>query len=404
MKPKNSVQSVRSKIPRNVIVVAFVALASGFGQDLISPILPSYLLLIGVSSAGIGLIDGLLQGATNVFRFVSGVLSDRLRNRKGLVFLGYALSSVARPLLAIAGSFGFVAALRIADGIGKGTKDAPRDALVADSAHEGGKGRAFGFQRLVDTVGSVIGPLTAAALLLALAPSLGTYRLIFLLSAVPGAIALALIVFGVREPEKPAPEAAVIQRKLPLRFWLFVVAATIGLLTKINDSLFLVRASTLGVSATWLPVVFAGFTLVYALLSYPLGAWSDRIGKPPLIVAGWLTLGIVELGFSFDAPLAPTFGLFALYGLFYALTEGSARAFIAEIVPSDARGSAFAVYYTLTGVAVIVGGYGLGHLWDVVSSDAAFRVAAIGSMVAAVLFAGLIKRRPEPAQAPSALV
>ena len=377
---------IRRQLPRNVLVVAFVALTSGLGQDLITPVLPAYLGLLGFTPAGIGLIDGLLQGATSIFRFVSGLLSDKFRNRKRLVFIGYALSSVARPLLGLASSFGAVAGLRLADGIGKGTKDAPRDALVADSAAAGAKGRAFGFHRLVDTAGSVLGPLIAAGLLLALTPSLASYRLIFFLAAIPGAVALALIVFGIREPS-PTERPMAARRPLPKSFWIFAAGATVAMLTKVNDSLFLVRAGGLGVPPAWIPVVFAGFTLLYALLSYPVGIWSDRVGKAPLIVAGWLTLAAVELGFSFRVPLAASIVLFGFYGVFYALTEGSARAFIAETVSPESRGSAYAVYYTLTGLAVIAGGYGLGRLWDAVSPAAAFRFSAAGSLLACLILA-----------------
>ncbi|HTK03992.1 MAG TPA: MFS transporter [Candidatus Eisenbacteria bacterium] len=382
-----------TRIPRNVIVVAFVALASGFGQDLITPVLPGYLALLGVSAAGIGLIDGLLQGATNVFRFVSGLLSDRFRDRKRLIFLGYALSSLARPLLAMAGSFGAVAALRLADGVGKGMKDAPRDALVADSSAEGTKGRAFGFHRLVDTAGSVLGPLVAAALLLSLSPSLQTYRLILLASALPGAVALGLIAFGLREPRAMAA-ASPARSRLPGRFWLFVAGAAVAMLSKINDSLFLVRAGTAGVPQASIPLVFAGFTLVYALLSYPIGAWSDRVGKPPFLLAGWLLLAAVEWGFSYDLRTVPALGLFALYGVFYALTEGSGRALIAELVPAGSRGRAYAVFYTLTGVAVIAGGWGLGRLWDAVSPAAAFRLSAAGTLLSCIFFAAIALSRP----------
>ncbi len=377
------------KIPRNVLIVAFVALASGFGQDLISPALPAFLTLLGVSAGGIGLIDGLLQGATNVFRFVSGELSDRYRDRKGLIFIGYALSSVARPLLALAGSFGAIASLRLLDGMGTGMKDAPRDALVADSAVKGSEGRAFGFQRFVDTAGSVLGPLVAAGLLLALSASLSTYRLIFWLSAIPGAIALGLILFGVREPAR-SQRAAPTKGRLPAAFWLFAVAVTLATLTKVNDSLFLVRAAELGVPKAWVPVVFAGFTLIYAVLAYPAGILSDRLGKTQLILAGWLTLAVVQVGFSFDANIWHMLFLFAFYGIFYALTEGTGRALIAELVPAESRGRAYAFYYTLTGVSVIAGGYGLGHVWDVVSPEAAFRVAAVGSLLSCAIFAALI--------------
>jgi MFS family permease len=376
----------RTKIPRNVIVVALVALASGFGQDLITPALPAYLVLLGVGGGSIGLIDGLLAGATSLARLGSGIVSDRIRNRKGLVLIGYALSSVTRPLLALFAAFAPIAALRIADGLGKGTKDAPRDALVADSARSHEVGRAFGFQRFVDTAGSVIGPLVASALLLAFTPSLATYRTIFLLSAIPGAVALALVVFGIRETgvreQGPSPGG-----RMTWRFWVFAAATALAMLTKVNDSLFLVRAADAGISRALIPAVFAGFTLIYALASYPIGILSDRYGKVPFIVTGWLLLAVVEFGFSFDLGLLHALPLLACYGIFYALTEGSGRSFIAELVPQGSRGTAFAIYHSFSGVAVILGGFGIGRLWDVISPQFAFRISTIGSLVACILFA-----------------
>lgn len=384
----------RPKIPRNVLIVAFVALASGFGQDLITPILPSFLLLIGIDRAGIGLIDGLLQGVTSIFQFVSGFLSDRYRYRKAFVFFGYALSSIARPLLALANSFGFVAALRVMDGIGKGTKSAPRDALVADSTNGAGYGRAFGFHRFIDTAGSVLGPLAAAGLLLLLTPSLATYRTIFALAIIPGAIALALIIFGIKEP---SPKDGVIKKqttKLPWRFWLFVIATTIATLTKINDSLFLVRAHDTGIPSGLIPVLFAGFTFIYAALSYPIGVWSDKIGKLPFIAAGWFILSIVEFGFARLPSIPVAIILFSAYGLFFALTEGSARAIIADTVHSNSRGKAYSIFHSFTAVAVIVGGYGLGRVWDKISPALAFDIAAAGSFIGcAILFTMLISSR-----------
>jgi len=210
---------------------------------------------------------------------------------------------------------------------------------------------------------------------------------------VPGAAALALIIFGVREA--PSVKAAAPARQpLPGSFWIFIVGITVAMLTKVNDSLFLVRAGSLGVPPAWIPAVFAGFTLLYALLSYPIGIWSDRVGKTPIILAGWVTLAAVELGFSFDVPLLSSLVLFGFYGLFYAMTEGSARAFIADAVPPGSHGSAYAAYYTLTGLAVIVGGYGLGHIWDTVSPEAAFRLSAAGSLLACSILTVTFLRRP----------
>ncbi len=381
----------KSRITRNVLIVSFVALASGMGQDLITPVLPSFLLAIGVSHAGIGIIDGLLQGVTSIFRFISGVLSDKFRNRKWFIFLGYFLSSVARPFLALTNSFTSVAVLRVIDGAGKGTKDAPRDALVADSSPEESRGRAFGFQRFIDTAGSVIGPLIAAGLLFWLTASLRTYRLIFTLAIIPGTVAIALIFFGVKEPERKTRPAIITRQPFHWKFWVFVFGMTVAMLTKINDSLFLVRAQSLGIPLAWLPILFAGFTLIYAVLSYPIGIWSDKIGKLPLIVIGWLVLSAVEFSFAHESTIGTALVLFAFYGLFFALTEGSGRAIIADLVPAESRGSAYAIYNTFIGLAVIVGGYGIGHLWDTVSPHYAFSLSSYGSLIGfAVLLVMLI--------------
>lgn len=382
----------RPPIPRNVMVVAFVALFSGFGQDLITPALPGYLALLGFSHAGIGLIDGILNGLTYVFRLISGLLSDRLRTRKHLVLIGYTLSSVTRPLLAFVGGFTSIALLRGLDGVGKGTKDAPRDALVADSARTGEHGRAFGFQRLVDTAGSVFGPLVAGGLLITLGTTLTSYRTIFLLAAIPGAIALVLIWFGIREPERRTTAAQKGQGSLPATFWIFTSTSALAWLTKPNDSLVLSRAAESGVPGAWIPLVFAGFTLVYALCAYPIGVWSDRMGRLPMIAAGWLLLALGEFGFAHATTLPSLFALFVLYGLFFAFTEGSGRALIADLVPSEARGTAYGIFYTVTGISIIAGGYLTGAIWDHYASVTTFTIAAAGSLVAALLF-GLLARR-----------
>ena len=379
-------------MPRNVLIIAFVALASGFGQDMITPVLPGFLIALGLAKADIGLIDGLLQGATSLFRLVSGLLSDRFSDRKTFIFLGYALSAVSRPLLALTGSFLPIATLRVTDGIGKGTKDAPRDALIADSVVGDTSGRAFGFQRLIDTAGSVLGPLAAAGLLFWLTPSLVAYRTIFALAVIPGAIALGLILFGIKEPKRTTTKRRAARRALPWQYWVFTIGTAIAMLTKVNDSLFLVRAGDVGVPLAWIPVLFAGFTLLYALLSYPIGILSDKVGKLPIVASGWLVLAIVQFGFYEEKTLAPALVLFAFYGLFYALTESSGRAPIADLVATESRGTAYAIFHATVGVSLIAGGYGLGRVWDTVSPQATFAIAATGSLVGFVVIAYLATR------------
>jgi MFS family permease len=383
----------RPLVSRNVIVLAFVAFASGFGQDMIAPILPGFLALLAMSKADIGLIDGLLQGTWNICRFLSGWLSDRLHRRKEFVFLGYALSSIARPLLFFGTGFASIAALRIVDGAGKGIKDAPRDALVAEEATTKTSGRAFGFQRMIDTAGSVFGPLTAFGILLWLGTTLAAYRTIFAITVIPGALALGLIWFGVQEKKSQTEKRNTQNTFLPMRFWIFTLAMSVALLTKINDSLFLVRAGDVGIPSAWIPLLFGAFTLIYALASYPFGIWSDRIGKLPFLASGWVLLSVTEFSFSIDPSFPAALALFACYGLFFALTEGSGRAFIADTVAKGEHGRAYGIYYTLTGLALIAGGYLLGSVWDRDTPEIAFRIAAIGSLIGGVTLFGLLKKK-----------
>lgn len=393
-------------IPRNVMVVALVALFSGLGQDMITPILPAYFLALGFDRALIGLIDGLLQGSTHVFKFISGVLSDRLENRKGLVFFGYALSSIARPLLALTSAFSGIAGARILDGVGKGMKDAPRDALIADSALPASTGRAFGFHRFVDTAGSVIGPIIAAALLLYFGGTLTGYKIIFALTAIPGIIVLLLIIFGIRESKhplsSPPPRGGESKWgstfKFPRIFWIFTLATFIAMLTKTNDSLLLVRATDFGISRNWLPLLFAYFTLIYALLSYPIGIWSDKYGKLPFITCGWALLALVHLGFIFQSGVIAVILLYTLYGLFFALTEGSGRALIADLVPPESRGSAYAIFNTALGMAVIAGGFILGKVWDQLGANVSFTISTIGSLLGLALFIILLMKIKKPSK------
>jgi len=208
---------------------------------------------------------------------------------------------------------------------------------------------------------------------------------------VPGAVALGLILFGIREPEQPRARRAGGASKLPPKFWIFTAAMSVAMLTKMNDSLFLSRTQDVGVPAAWIPVVFAGFTLIYALLSYPLGAWSDRVGRLPLLAAGWLLLAAVELGFGLLGNVPAALILLVGYGGFYALTEGSGRAMVADLAPPEARGTAYAVFYVSVGLAVILGGFGLGRLWDSVSPSAAFTVSAAGSALGGLLFLAMMR-------------
>jgi MFS family permease len=223
---------------------------------------------------------------------------------------------------------------------------------------------------------------------------MGTYRFIFLLAAIPGSNALLLIWFGIKEKTAETLRGPSSKQIFPWTFWVFTIGTSIAMLTKINDSLFLLRAHDTGIPLSLIPILFAGFTLLYAVASYPIGIWSDRVGKAPLIAVGWLVLAVVELIFAFHPGITAALVLFAFYGLFYALTEGSGRAIIADLVPKSAHGSAYAIFYTLTGISVIVGGFGLGKIWDNISPSLAFQISAAGSFLGFIILAMLWRRRP----------
>ena len=379
------------RIPRNVLVVAIVAFFSGLTQEMVTPVLPIFFTALGYGAAGIGLIDGLVTASANFFKIIAGYFSDRYRNRKGFVFLGYAFSAVARPLLAFVSGFGGAAGLRALDGIGKGIKDGPRDALIADATPKGSSGRVFGFHRVIDTMGSVAGPLIAAALL---AGSIGleSQRNIFALTAIPGVIALGLILFGIREPASNHSTGRVKVGKLPRLFWIFTLIAFLAAGTRTADGLLLLRSRGLGVPIVAVPLLYAFFHLVYASLSYPFGVWSDRIGKLPMLVMGSCLLALVQAGFAVaSGPLAPIV-LFALYGVFFALTEGTNRAWISELVPANARATAYGVWNGAVGAAAVLSGIIIGGMWELWSPQIAFSFSAFGALLAAGLYGGLMRR------------
>lgn len=384
----------RRSIPRNVIVVAFVAFWSGLSQEMVTPLLPAYFAALGFSTAAIGLIDGAVNGAANFAKVVAGYLSDRFRNRKWFVFLGYALSAAARPALGFVSGLAPLAGARVLDGIGKGIKDGPRDALIADAAGKKASGRGFGFHRVVDTAGSVIGPLVAAAVVAYSATTAAGREKVFLLTAIPGAIVLALIVFGVREPAKAAPKKgrAAIGRLPPL-FWWFTLISFVAVGSRMADALLLLRSRDFGVPAVFVPLLYSLFHLVYAGLAYPVGVWSDRVGKLPMLIYGWLLLGFVQLGFSFsDGRPWMAAALFAAYGLVFALTEGTNRAWISELVPANARATAYGIFNAALGLAAICAGVALGTLWDAVAPGFAFLLSSLGAFLAAGLYLGLNRR------------
>jgi MFS family permease len=364
---------------------------------MIYPLLPAF--LTGTLRAGpafLGVVEGLAETVAAVLKIVSGGVSDRLRRRKPLVVAGYSLSSAVRPLVALATVPAHVLAVRVVDRVGKGVRSAPRDALVARVVAPGDRGRAFGFQRAMDHAGAMVGPLVASAVLLATSD----VRLVFGLAAVPAALAVATLVLGVREeppPSGPVPEVAS-PRPGPLEPALVRYLAVLAVFTLGNssDAFLLLRAQELGVAVAAVPAIWSLHHLVKAGVSTWGGTLSDRVGRRRVILVGWAVYAMAYAGFAVASSAWAVVGLFAFYGLYHALTEGTERALMADLAGEATRGRAFGLFHAVTGAALLPASLLGGLLWQRFGARVAL---GTGAALAAVAALGLLTFVPAPGSA-----
>lgn len=384
----------------NVFYIGLLSFFGGISQDIFVPILPLYLSnVLGMDKAFIGLSEGLVTSGVSIFRLIAGYLTDRFGKRKPIVFIGYFLSMVARPLLAFTSVGGAILSLRFLDGIGKGVKDSPKDALIADSTMAANRGRGFGIARALDTLGSVAGPLILFGLLWLLQDSPQKYHIILLLTAVPLFATLAIITFKVKETPKPVKDISAEEAfALPRRFYIFLGIVFVFTLGSSSDAFLILRAQNVGVTLLAIPLVYALFNLVYAAASIPLGSLSDRIGRGKVILLGWLAYAISYLGFAVAGAGWQIWLLFAFYGLYYATTEGVAKALVADMVGSSRRGRAYGIYNTVVGVVSLPASFIAGALWDKVSPAAPFYFGAALAFVAFIALALFLWFSPESEQ------
>ena len=378
------------RLGRNVIVLAVVSLLTDASSEIIYPLLPIFLTtVLGAGASAIGAIEGAAETTSALLKLASGWWSDRVPRRKPLVVAGYALASLARPLVALAQSAGQVLAIRLTDRVGKGIRGAPRDALIAESVDPSIRGRAFGFHRAADNAGAVIGPLIAFALLRWENLPL---RTVFLLAAIPGILSVIVLVVGVREtPRDVAPKlegkGPPTLRGVPLgrSFWTFLASVFLFTLGNSTDAFLILRANQLGVSVAMVPILWAALHVVKSAAAVPGGALSDRLGRKPLILAGWAVYAAVYFAFGKASETWHAWALFLAYGLFFGLTEGTERAMVADLVRRDRRGTAFGWYNLAIGIGALPASLLFGFVWDRWSSSAAFNVGAALAAAAAVV-------------------
>jgi MFS family permease len=385
--PQPAPAAEEAKLGRNVIALGWVAFFGGLAQDMIQPILPTFLTsVLGLSKEFIGLIEGSLTTVVSLMKIGAGYLSDALGLRKAIVFVGYALSALARFGLGFAGGGAAVFGLRLTDGVGKGLKDAPRDALVAGSAGGRKLGFAFGVQRALDTLGSVAGPLIAYALLRAWVDHPNKYREVFLVAGVVAAIPLLIIGLLVHERKAAIKKQQLSLKVLTGPFAKFLAVMLLFTLGNSSDAFLILRAQDAGVAVVMIPIVYALFNLVSALAAIPAGQLSDRIGRRRAISYGWIVYALTYLGFALARQAWNIWVLYAFYGLYYALTEGAGKALVAELVPDTNRGAAYGLYNASIGIMALPASVIAGALWTRVSSAAPF---AFGATMAFAAFIGL---------------
>jgi MFS family permease len=377
----------RRRLPENVRALGWVSFANDLASELVYPVLPLFLkITLGAPVAVIGLIEGVAEGVAVALRGGSGFLSDRIggARRTPWIFAGYAMSAVARPVIALAPAWGWVLGGRVADRLGKATRTAPRDALIFESTPPGLLGAAFGYHRALDTLGAVVGPLVALAAL-ALGASL---RTVLLLAVVPG-FATLVVLRRVREAPRRAraeqPGAQAAAARLPGRFWAILAIWTIFSLGNSSDVFLILRAYDLGLTTTLTVLAYVVYNVVYSGLSWPLGALSDRIPRPAILAAGLAVFALVYLGFAFAGSRWVVWPLFAVYGLYIAATEGVARALVGDAAGEGGAGTAYGIFAAATGAALLAASVTAGLLWSRVDPSAPFYLGAATAAVALAL-------------------
>jgi MFS family permease len=384
-------------LSRSAIIIGLVSLLGDISSEMIYPILPVFLTqTLHAPATIVGLIEGIAVGSASVVSGVSGWVSDRIRRRKPVAFAGYALTAVSRPMIAFATVWPVVLAARFADRFGKGIRTSPRDALLAETSPEHGRGRAFGFERGMDSAGAVLGPLIG----LALVGWAGLEaRKIFLISAIPATLA-TLLILSVRERRSDIV-AGSSNIRLSLAGTtreyrrLLIVVAVFGLANSANAFLIL-RAGQLGLATGFTILAYTLYNAVASISSMPVGAASDRFGRRNLLIIGYSIYALSYAGFALANAAWLVWPLFALYGLFPAFTDGVSKALAVDTAGKAGRATALGIYFTVVGVSEIAASSIGGVLWDKVDSRATFFFGAALAAVAGILLFALLPARRAP--------
>ena len=380
------IRSLRA-LPSTVWVLGIISLLNDAASELVYPLIPLYLAtVLAAGPRALGLIEGAAEATAALLKLVSGVWYDRVRRAKGFVVVGYGLAAFARPAIAFVTVWPLLLLLRVLDRLGKGLRSSPRDALLAHAVPAAQRGLAFGLHRAFDNAGAVVGPLLAAGLLALHVP----IRDILLWAALPGVLCVALAL-ALREPDQL--EATHERRPewtfgtLPGAFRRMLVALALFTLGQASNAFILLRANELGMAPTRVALLWAVVAATSTLLSVPLSAWSDRIGRVPLLIGGWSVHALLFVALALAGEAILLWPIAVLLGLYMAATEGAERALIADLVSPNSLGSAYGWYYLVKGLLLLPASAVFGLIWHGAGASAAFLSAASVVALATVLLA-----------------
>ena len=407
-------------VTRNVVALGFVSLFTDISSEMLVYVIPLFLANVLLAPvAVIGLIEGVAESTASILKLISGAVSDRLGRRRLLVGIGYGTSVAAKALYLVATVWPIVLVGRVGDRLGKGIRTSPRDALIADSTAPEYRGVAYGFHRAMDTTGAFAGVLVAAAVIWAMEGDAtrltgDAFRALVLLALVPGLLAVATIVFGVRdvrrEPDRAAattattavaPASSILRRtvgsasewrRFPAPFWLFIAANALFTLGNSSDAFLALRSQNLGLTLLALLLTIVAFNATNAIVAWPAGALSDRIGRRGLVASAWLIYATCYAGFALATSAVWVLPLWVAYGTYYALSEGVGKALVADLAPSELRATGFGIFNAVQGAMVLPASVIAGVLWSAIAPPAPFWFGAACSASAVVLL--LVTVRP----------
>jgi len=389
-------------VPATVWTLGFVSLLMDVSSELVHSLLPVFLTtVLGASAVDVGLIEGIAEATAAIAKVFSGAWSDRIGKRKLLVGIGYGLSALTKPIFPLAGTAWEVLAARFVDRIGKGIRDAPRDALIADITPSAVRGAGYGIRQALDTVGAFVGPLSAVALMALYADN---FRAVFWWALLPASLAVLLIVIGVREPDgtrataqRGWPVRKAELRRMPAAFWVVIAIGVVFALARFSEAFLLLKAQAEGLALALIPLVLVWMNLVYAIAATPAGILSDKIGRVYVLLCGLGALLLADLALAFIPGLGGVVIGVGLWGLYLGFSQGLLSALVADTAPEDLRGTAFGLFNLVTGGALLAASVVAGWLWSDFGPTATFSAGAVFSGLAILIVAFGLNRGPGPA-------